>query len=419
MSNFANAPSYPPDPILGLNALFAKDPNPKKVSLGVGAYRDGNGKPWVLPSVIAAEKYMYEHMTDYNKEYPPISGTPAFRKAAAELLFGEDHPALKENRVATCQSLSGTGGLHIGFDYLHSTLPQCQVYIPATTWPNHFPVYDKCYPDTPCKKYQYLAADGSLKTDIDATVHDLTEAADHSIILLHSCAHNPSGIDWTHDEWSRIIEVLKNKKHIAFFDNAYQGFASGSFEEDGYAIRRCAREGLDVVVAQSFSKNFGLYGERVGAIHIVHSTQGTQEEINKITENLVSGLMSRIRMTYSMNPIHGAHIVTIIVNNPELKAQFYEDIKVMSGRIHKMRALIRKEMEKLLPERDWSFFTTAVGMFTFTGLSKDLCLHLRNKYSVYLVPNGGRMSMCGLTESNVKYVAESIANAIKDMEKKD
>lgn len=229
-------------------------------------------------------------------------------KSCQEFLLGEDHPAIAEKRVATCQSLSGTGSLHVGLCFLHDNHKGAKVYMPSVTWPNHYGIYDKVYHEEKYSEYTYLNKDGSLKIDFPSTLKDMNAAPSGSIFLLHACAHNPSGIDFTKEQWGQILEVFKAKKHIAFFDIAYQGFATGSFEDDGYAPRYFARSGVEMVVAQSFAKNFGLYGERVGACHVIHNEVGNEQ----LSKNLQSYMCLVVRQTWSMSPVHGAYLVMTI-----------------------------------------------------------------------------------------------------------
>ena len=304
MSHFSNVPEPKPDKILHLNTLFKEDTAETKVSLGVGAYRDENGKPWILPSVREAEKRIAD-LDKYNKEYPPQPGFPLFIKAAQEFLLGEGHPAIAEKRVATCQALSGTGSLYVGMSFLHEQYKGHEFYMPSVTWPNHYGIFHKTYPEQEYKEYTYLYKDGKLAIDFENTKKDMREAPEGSIFLLHACAHNPSGIDFSHEQWKEIEQIFKERKHIAFFDIAYQGFATGSFENDGFAPRLFAKDGLEILVAQSFAKNFGLYGERVGACHIIHN----QKDDEHLTKKLQSAMCLIVRQTWSMSPIHGAYIV--------------------------------------------------------------------------------------------------------------
>jgi len=424
MSCFAGFPPAPPDPILHLNTLYREDPNPKKVSLGVGAYRDENGKPWILPSVRMAEAVISKDLDKYNKEYPPVPGFPDYLQACQNLMFGEGSPVLQEKRVASCQSLSGTGSLHIGFDFLHEWMPNAQIYVPSCTWPNHLQIIEKIYGrDHKPHTYQYLAANGDLVIDFEKCLADIRGAPEGSVFLFHAVAHNPSGIDFTNEQWTEIRKVMKEKHHVGFFDSAYQGFATGSFENDAFAVRTFVADGIDCLVSQSFAKNFGLYGERIGCIHVVHKGVGSPDENAKLSASIQSGLANRVRRTWSMSPIHGAYIVKTIANDKAMLAQFYEDVKTMANRIKKMRQMLHDELVRINcpgigPNGTWSHILTAVGMFTFTGLTPEQVDYLRDHWSVYLVRNGGRMSMCGLTEKNVAYVAEAIKDAIEKCPKK-
>eukprot|EP00768_Dysnectes_brevis_P007978 gnl/Dysnectes_brevis/698_a770_3286.p1 GENE.gnl/Dysnectes_brevis/698_a770_3286~~gnl/Dysnectes_brevis/698_a770_3286.p1 ORF type:complete len:413 (-),score=176.79 gnl/Dysnectes_brevis/698_a770_3286:34-1272(-) len=403
---FQHVPASPPDGILHLNTLFAADSNPKKVSLGVGAYRDGNGKPWLLPSVAAAEKIIVEDPKKYHKEYPPIQGHESYLKAARFLMFGDELDAVKEGRIASCQAISGTGALHVAMDFIRRNLPESagNIYLPSITWPNHIPIFHKVFREIEHKTYTYVKP-GTLSIAFEDTIKDISEAPEHSIFLMHACAHNPTGIDFTKEQWDRVCEVVVARGHICMFDSAYQGFATGSFERDAYAPRLFASRGVELIICQSFSKNFGLYAERAGCVHILHNSDPS------LTANIVSGLKSIVRATYSVNPQHGAYIVSAIVENPELLAQFYIDVETMSKRISDMRQAIYDELIRIETPGSWEHMLTAIGMFTFTGLTKQQVLYMREHYSVYLVPNG-RMAMCGLTEHNYAHVAAAMKDAV-------
>ncbi|CAL6054043.1 Aspartate_aminotransferase [Hexamita inflata] len=412
MSAFAHVPASKPDAILHLNTLFAQDQSPNKVSLGVGAYRDENGKPWILPSVKAAEAVISADLTKYNKEYPPQPGYPLFLKSCQEFLLGEDHTAIAEKRVASCQSLSGTGSLHVGMCFLMNNYAGHQFYMPSVTWPNHYGIFEKAYgKQSKYLEYTYLFKDGQLKIDFESMKKDMNNAPNESIFLLHACAHNPSGIDLSKDQWMEVLAIFKAKKHVAFFDVAYQGFATGSFEEDGFATRLFAREGVEIVVAQSFAKNFGLYGERVGCCHIVHTDKNNAQ----LTLNLQGYMCLIVRQTWSMSPVHGAYIVQTIGQDPQLKKQFLVDVQTMSSRIKKMRQMLYDELMRIGTKGDWTHILTCIGMFTFTGLTPAQVEHMKVKHAVYLVTQGGRMSMCGLTEKNVAYVAAAMKETVENV----
>ncbi|TNJ28493.1 Aspartate aminotransferase [Giardia muris] len=418
MTVFAGYPPAVPDPILNLNALFAADSNPKKVNLGVGAYRDETGKPWILPSVREAEKVISADLTTFNKEYPPMAGFPKFLEAAQRLMFGADSPVLQQGRVASCQAISGSGSLYIGFQLIHHWLKSADVYLPAPTWPNHYSLFNNVFGDSgrKYKEYPYLRA-GSLEIDLEGALQVITKAPRGSVFLFHACAHNPSGIDYTVAQWDKIRDAIKAHGHVVFFDSAYQGFATGSFEDDARAVRDFVAAGVDVLVAQSFSKNFGLYGERVGCIHVVHGGAGSEAENKQLSAALTSGLASLVRATWSLSAIHGAYIVQTIVHDPHLLKMFYADVATMSGRIRTMRqrlhaALSERRVPGPGPSGGWDHLVSAIGMFTYTGLAPEHVDYLREKWSIYMVKSGGRMSMCGLTDANIDYVAEAIADAI-------
>ncbi|KAF5099136.1 hypothetical protein D0Z03_001084 [Geotrichum reessii] len=394
-STWANVQQGPPDAILGITEAFKKDTFEKKINLGVGAYRDDAGKPFVLPSVLEAEKRVAQK--NLNKEYAGITGVPDFTAAAAELAYGSDSPALLEKRIATTQSISGTGALRIGAEFLSKFFPSKNIYLPNPTWANHSAIF-KATGMTPIS-YRYYD-NKNIALDFDGLVDDLRKAEDGSAILLHACAHNPTGVDPTPEQWRALSTVFKEKGHFPFFDMAYQGFASGDINKDAYAVRYFVEQGHQIALCQSFAKNMGLYGERAGLFSLVAESA---EEVQRID----SQLKIIIRPLYSNPPIHGARIASEILTDPALKNQWLQEVKIMADRIISMRALLKKNLEDLGSKRDWSHVTSQIGMFCYTGLTGEQVDRLAQEYSVYLTRNG-RISIAGITSSNVGRLAEAI-----------
>jgi len=388
-------PMGPTDPILGITEKFKKDKAPNKVGLDAGAYRDDNGKPWVLPSVKKADKIINE--SDYNYEYLPIVGLQSFIDNSLKLAYGESSKALKENRVAGIQSLSGTGALRVAGDFFARFLGKDKVaYLPNPTWPNHKNIWQDA--GLPLKEYKYY--DPKTKgLDYNGLTEDLKSLPEGSIILLHACAHNPTGVDPTDEQWNGLKEIFDKKHHVAFFDMAYQGYTSGNCDKDSYAVRLFADGGIPIVVCQSFAKNFGLYGQRVGALSFICNDPDEKERV-------ISQLKIIARPMYSNPPLAGARIVDTILSSPELKKLWYQEIQIMADRIETMRVSMVKELKAAGSPHDWSHITKQRGMFAYTGLKKDQVIELAEKYHIYLV-HSGRISIAGLNTKNVQYVAKS------------
>jgi len=384
----------PPDPILGVNVAFRKDPSDKKMNVGVGAYRDDQGQPFVLDSVRQAEAKIFEQKP--NHEYAPISGVPEFTAAAAKLLFGENCQALKDGKVASVQTLSGTGALRVAGEFLKKWTKNESIYLPSPTWGTHNPIFG----NSGLKTLTYKYYDGKGGLDFAGFKGDLAGLPDQSLILLHACAHNPTGVDPTQAQWKELSEVCLKKKHLVFFDCAYQGFASGDPTRDAFAVRHFLEKGINVVVAQSFAKSFGLYGERVGALHIVSASA---EE----TERIMSQLLITIRPMYSNPPLFGARIVATILGDAKLSALWHKEVKLMADRIISMRTQLVQNLKELGSTRDWSHITNQIGMFCYSGLTPEQVDRLKNEYHIYMTSNG-RISMAGVFSSKVKYLADAI-----------
>ncbi|KAL8688634.1 MAG: hypothetical protein Q9218_005500 [Villophora microphyllina] len=394
-STWSNVPQGPPA-ILGITEAYKADSMPEKINLGVGAYRDDKGKPYVLPSVRSAEKKVVESNLD--KEYAGITGVPTFTKAAAVLAYSSGSTAIKEDRVAITQSISGTGALRIGGEFLARFFPgDKKIFIPTPSWANHNAVFKDS--GLQVEKYKYYNKN-TIGLDFDGMVADLKAAPEGSIILLHACAHNPTGIDPTEAQWKQISDVVKEKKHYPFFDMAYQGFASGDTDKDAFPVRHFIQQGHSLCLAQSFAKNMGLYGERVGAFSIVCDSAEEKKRVDSQIKILV-------RPLYSNPPVHGARIASEILNDPSLNKQWLREVKGMADRIIKMRALLKENLEALGSKHDWSHITSQIGMFAYTGLTPAQMDQLARENSVYATKDG-RISVAGITSGNVKRLAESI-----------
>lgn len=389
----------PIDPIVGLNEVFAKDDFPQKVIVGVGAYRDDLGKPYVLPSVKKAEKIMLDEGLDM--EYAGIAGEPKFIDLALKFVYGNDSKPLTENRVHGIQSLSGTGGLRV-YGELMKKHGYKKIYLPDPTWGNHIPIFKNSGLDV--QKYRYY--DSATSTlDFDNMMKDIKSMPEGSIILLHACAHNPTGMDPSIEQWKEMSDTIKQCNLVPFFDCAYQGFASGNADTDAAAVRIFVDDGHLISMVQSFSKNFGLYGQRVGALSVV----GADEEEAK---RVVSQMKTVVRPMYSNPPRHGARIITTILEDPNLTAEWYDECKAMADRINLMRTLLKEKLAEAGSAKNWDHVTNQIGMFAYSGLNKDQVMEMREKHHVYCTADG-RISMAGVTSANVDY----IANAIHDVSK--
>jgi len=404
MSLFDCVSAAPPIEVFQLGRDFQADTSPDKVSLGVGAYRTEEGKPWILPVVKKAEKILAEKIEQesINHEYLPVLGLESFSSAATAMLLGEDSPALAEKRAFGVQCLSGTGALRNGAEFLKRIVGSNIVYNSDPTWGNHNLIF-KNSGFTEIRKYRYWDPVGK-NLAWSGMLEDLTAAPAKSIIVLHACAHNPTGVDPTKEQWKQIADLCEEKNLFPFFDCAYQGFASGCLDTDAWAVRYFVERGFELFCSQSFSKNFGLYNERAGNLTVVMKDQSNMV-------NFKSQLTLIIRAMYSNPPAHGARIVDTVLADTELYKEWRECIKVMSSRIIDMRAGLRKRIEELGTPGDWSHITSQIGMFSYTGLTEEMCLFLQKEKHLYLLKSG-RISMCGVTPGNIDYVAKAINSAV-------
>ena len=347
---------------------------------------------------------------DLNHEYAPIAGIPEFTSKAAELILGADSPGLAEKRVTSMQTISGTGAVHLGAAFLAKFYKGNRtVYMSNPTWANHKQIFGNV--GLACEDYPYF----SKKTnalDFDGMKAAIQAAPERSIILLHPCAHNPTGVDPTQDQWKELATVMAQKKHFPFFDCAYQGFASGNLAKDATAVRYFIQQGFELLVCQSFAKNFGLYGERAGCFHFV---TGPGAEASATIGRIASQLAILQRSEISNPPLYGARIAATVLNDKALFEEWEGNLKTMSGRIITMRDALRSRLEKLGTPGTWHHITDQIGMFSFTGLSEAQVQKLREEHHIYMTKNG-RISMAGLNSRNIDHVAKSIDTVVRQVQ---
>ncbi|KAJ5635121.1 uncharacterized protein N7484_008434 [Penicillium longicatenatum] len=397
----------PEDPLFGLMKAYREDPSDKKVDLGIGAYRDNNAKPWILPVVKKADDAIHNDPT-LNHEYLSIGGLPDLTAAAQKLIVGADSPAIKEKRICTLQTISGTGAVHLGGLFLAKFHPQKPtVYLSNPTWANHHQIFSNV--GLNIATYPYFSTQ-TKGLDFNGMMQSIQNAPNGSVILLHACAHNPTGVDPTQDQWREIAAAMRARSQFPFFDTAYQGFASGDLNRDAWSIRYFIEQGFELCVAQSFAKNFGLYGERTGAFHFV-SAPGA--DASTATAHVASQLAILQRSEISNPPAYGARIASRILNDPVLFKEWEDDLRTMSGRILEMRAGLRERLEKKGTPGSWDHITSQIGMFSFTGLSEAQVMTLRSKWHVYMTKNG-RISMAGLNTNNIDYFAEAVDSVVRE-----
>ncbi|KAF7545562.1 hypothetical protein G7Z17_g9081 [Cylindrodendrum hubeiense] len=397
VSAFAKGVFVPPDSIFDVTRRYVGDEFANKVNLGQGTYRDENGKPWVLPSVRMAK----DIVLDAGHEYLPIAGLPQFRDAAVRLVF-HGTKALAENRVASCQSVSGTGALLLaGLTMKKAGVSVKTVYITDPTWSNHNLLFKDIGYEVKSLPYY---KDG--KFDFESYVAALEAANEESALVMHACAHNPTGCDPTHDQWKKIAAIVQAKNIFPIFDSAYLGFNSGSVDEDAWAIKYFVEDlGLEACVCMSFAKSMGLYGERTGLTAMVANSADTARTVGSILANSQ-------RATISNPPVYGARIAATVLNTPEIAEQWKKDLVTMSTRILAMRKKLFDELQSLKTPGDWSHIITQSGMFGFMGISPAQISYLETKYHIYMADTS-RISIAGLNDGNVKYVAKALDDAVR------
>jgi len=397
-SLFADVELAPRDPIMGLSEAFVQDPRPTKVNLGVGVYLTNEGRIPVLRAVAEAERRLAAQSLP--RGYLPIDGIAVYDKAVQQLLFGTSSAPLSAGRVLTAQALGGTGGLRIGAELLHRVQPDAIVAISAPTWENHRAVFESAGFKVVTYPYYDAATHG---VDFDAMAAALRALPAGSISVLHACCHNPTGVDLSPEQWRQVVDIVRERQLVPFLDIAYQGFANG-IEADGAAIRLFADSGLTFLVASSFSKNFSLYGERVGALTIVDQSSDESARV-------LSQLKRVIRASYSTPPTHGGMIVTAVLGDAELRRDWEVELGEMRDRIKAMRAALAAALAKRCPQHDFSFIVRQNGMFSYSGLGADQVQRLRDDAGIYALTSG-RICVAALNTANVDYVAEAIAKVL-------
>ncbi len=395
MSLFSAVEMAPRDPILGLNEAFNADTRTTKVNLGVGVYCNEEGRIPLLRAVAQAEQARIAAHAP--RGYLPIEGIAAYDQAVQTLIFGADSALLAEGRVVTTQALGGTGALKIGADFIKRLLPNAVVAISDPSWENHRALFESA--GFPVQNYRYYDA-STHGVNRAGLLEDLKALPARSVVVLHACCHNPTGVDLGTDDWLSILDVLKEREHVPFLDIAYQGFGDG-IEEDAAAVRLFAKSGLTFFVSSSFSKSFSLYGERVGALSIVTESK---EQAAKV----LSQVKRVIRTNYSNPPTHGATVVASVLNSPELRALWEEELGEMRSRIRDMRVAIVEQLAALGAKRDFSFVAQQRGMFSYSGLTADQVERLKSEFGIYAVSTG-RICVAALNKSNLNAVTQAIA----------
>ena len=393
-SPLASVPMAPADPILGVTEAYVADQNPRKVNLGVGVYTDDQGKIPLLECVRHAESERLKSAAP--RGYLPIDGLAAYDRAVQALVFGKE-----SERIVTVQALGGTGGLKVGADFLKLVQPGAQVWISDPSWENHRQLFEAA--GFKVNTYPYYDA-RTHGLDFAGMKQALDALPAGSIVVLHACCHNPTGVDLTQEQWQAVLDIVSSRGLIPFLDLAYQGFAEG-LDADAYAARLFSEAVSPVFLSSSFSKSFSLYGERVGALSVV---TGSAEEAARVLSNL----KRIVRTNYSNPPTHGGQIVATVLGNPQLKSLWDREVGGMRDRIKTMRKTLVDSIHKRVPESDFKFVLAQRGMFSYSGLTRDQVRRLREEYSIYTIDTG-RICVAALTTKNVEYVADAIASVIR------
>jgi aspartate/tyrosine/aromatic aminotransferase len=389
----------PADPILGLEEAFKKDTNPQKINLSVGVYKDADGETPIFHTVKIAEVRLLEEET--SKSYLGIVGSPDYGIAVQELIFGAGHEIITSKRAVTAHTPGGTGGLRVAADFLKKINPGVKVWISQPTWPNHPNIFKTA--GLAVETYPYFDAAANTLA-FDAMLAALQQIPEGDVVLLHGSCHNPTGVDPTPEQWTKIAEVLKARKLVPLVDFAYQGLGTG-IREDAHGVLTLCAAGLEMLIASSFSKNFGLYNERVGALTLVSASP-------EAAAAAFSHMKIVIRVNYSNPPAHGGKIVTTILKSPELRAEWETEVASIRDRIRGVRKRFVEELRAQGVTKDFSFIERQNGMFSFTGLTKEQVQTLRDKYSVYIVETGGRINVAGMTEANLPSLCKAIAQVL-------
>jgi aspartate/tyrosine/aromatic aminotransferase len=388
----------PPDPILGLMAAFRADNDPQKVDLGVGVYRDDQGDTPILKAVRQAEQAVLARQS--TKSYVAAAGNPGFNQAMEKLVFGADHPALTGGRVRTIQAPGGCGALRLGAELIRAASPDSVVHVSTPTWANHIPLLSGC--GLKLERYPYFdPATGGV--NFSAMVGALERLPARSVVLLHASCHNPTGADLTDAQWRELLGLVKSRNLLPFIDMAYQGLGAG-VAEDAYGIRLFCSELPEVTVAVSCSKNFGLYRERTGALHVVTETKTAADAV-------LTQLVRIARSIYSMPPDHGAAIVHEILDNSGLRELWTEEVGGMRKRIQGLRHEAVRQLKQVCPQRDFGFIATQRGMFSYLGVTVEQVRELQSRHHVYMTDDS-RINVAGLRRENLEYFAQAVAKVL-------
>jgi aromatic-amino-acid transaminase len=397
-SLLANLKAAPRDAILGLTEIYVADPNPKKVNLGVGVYYDDQGKVPLLECVRRADETLTA--AGVARPYLAMDGFPDYIRQVQSLLFGPDHPAVAAGRVTTVQAVGGTGGLKVGADFIRRFAPEAAVYMSDPTYDNHRPLFEEAGFRIETYPYYDPRTRGIRFAEMLACMRGIPKG---SVVLLHACCHNPTGVDIRGAQWEDVMKVVAERRLIPFLDFAYQGFGDG-VEEDAQVARRFAQELPLVLVAMSFSKSFSLYGERVGALSVVTADAGEAAKV-------LSNLKRMIRTNYSNPPSHGARIVAAVLASPELRALWVKEVIGMRDRVRLMRKELVERLKKRIPD-DFGFILEQRGIFSYSGLSREQMIAMRERWSVYGIESG-RICVAALNSRNLDYVADAIAATVR------
>lgn len=396
---FETFSAAPPDPILGLTEAFKKDANPRKVNLGQGVYKDASGNTPVLHSVKLAEERILS--SESTKDYLAIDGIPQYGHFVQELVFGPDHEIVRSGRAVTAQAPGGTGALRVAADFVAKMMPGARVWMSEPTWPNHPSIFKAAGLQSATYPY-FDAATNDLAFERMADA--LRQIPSGDVLLLHGCCHNPTGIDLTLEQWRSVAEIVQERGLLPLVDFAYQGFADG-LHEDAAGVLALAQRAPEMLIASSYSKNFGLYSERVGALTLVATNP-------EAAQSSLSHIKTVIRSNYSNPPSHGAAIVATVLGDPALRRQWEQEVAEMRERINTMRHLFVETLNEKGVERDFSFIARQRGMFSFSGLTPEQIKALRERHGVYAV-GSGRFSVAGMTADNMDYLCEAIADVLK------
>lgn len=395
---FENITAAPADPILGLGESFKAETRDNKINLGIGVYKDAKGNTPIMRAVKTAEKRLFD--LEMTKNYLAIDGVAEFNALTKELLFGADSDVIKLGRAKTAQSLGGTGALRIAAEFIKRQTKSQNVWISTPTWPNHNAIFNAV--GMTIREYRYYDAENK-RLDWDNLIADLSNAGEGDVVLFHGCCHNPTGIDPTPAQWEKLAEMSAEKGWLPLFDFAYQGFANG-LEEDAFGLRTFAKNHQELLVASSYSKNFGLYNERVGAFTLVAATE-------EIAATALTQVKTIIRTLYSNPASHGAATVSMVLKDDQLRQEWVNELAEMRDRIKAMRSQFVELLKEFGADRDFSFIIDQNGMFSFCGLNPAQMDRLKEEFAIYAV-RSGRINVAGITEDNIRYLCESIVKVL-------